>query len=161
MLPGAVSYTHLDVYKRQRIPSLVASGIDTLRADLANQISEQVKINTEALRGDLQNVISEQIKGNLAEVQTQLDAHISDSVNARLAGLDEIVAKSVATATRDLPQKIGAEVKTQIDALKLGDQIKSANADLAAQLRKEQALALSDQQATTSAAINSLSLIHI
>ena len=98
----------------------------------------------------MQNVISEQIKGNLAEVQTQLDAHISDSVNARLAGLDEIVAKSVATATRDLPQKIGAEVKTQIDALKLGDQIKSANADLAAQLRKEQALALSD-----------LSLIHI
>ena len=139
----------------KRIPSLVASGIDTLRADLANQISEQVKINTEALRGDLQNVISEQIKGNLAEVQTQLDTHISDSVNARLAGLDEIVAKSVATATRDLPQKIGAEVKTQIDALKLGDQIKSANADLAAQLRKEQALAQSDQQATTSAAINS------
>lgn len=139
----------------KRIPSLVASGIDTLRADLANQISEQVKINTEALRGDLQNVISEQIKGNLAEVQTQLDTHISDSVNARLAGLDEIVAKSVATATRDLPQKIGAEVKTQIDALKLGDQIKSANAELTAQLRKEQALALSDQQATTSAAINS------
>ena len=139
----------------KRIPSLVASGIDTLRADLANQISDQVKINTEALRGDLQNVISEQIKGNLAEVQTQLDTHISDSVNARLAGLDEIVAKSVATATRDLPQKIGAEVKTQIDALKLGDQIKSANADLAAQLRKEQALAQSDQQATTSAAINS------
>ena len=139
----------------KRIPSLVASGIDTLRADLANQISEQVKINTEALRGDLQNVISEQIKGNLAEVQTQLDTHISDSVNARLAGLDEIVAKSVATATRDLPQKIGAEVKTQIDALKLGDQIKSAHAELTAQLRKEQALALSDQQATTSAAINS------
>lgn len=139
----------------KRIPSLVASGIDTLRADLANQISDQVKINTEALRGDLQNVISEQIKGNLAEVQTQLDTHISDSVNARLAGLDEIVAKSVATATRDLPQKIGAEVKTQIDALKLGDQIKSANAELTAQLRKEQALALSDQQATTSAAINS------
>jgi hypothetical protein len=71
-----------------------------------------------------------------------------------LTNLDAIVAKSVATATRDMPDKISAEVKTQIDALKLNDQIVNANNALATQLRAEQAQAQADQQAKTSTAIN-------
>ncbi|MDB6062012.1 MAG: hypothetical protein JWM78_2115 [Verrucomicrobiaceae bacterium] len=138
-----------------RIPGLVANGVDTLRADLATNLREQINAGVEGIRGDLQNTISEQIKGELATAQIDLDTRIGASVDARFAGLDDIVNKSVERATRGLSDQINSEVKTQIDALKLNDQIRSANTDLATQLRSEQTLALANQDAKNSAAINS------
>lgn len=139
----------------QRIPVLVANGLDGLRADLASNLREQISAGIETVRGDLQNAISDQIKTGLAASQSELDSRIGDTVNARLSGLDEIVASSVASATKNLPEQISAEVVTQIGALKLSDQIKNSTADLATQLRAEQTQALADQQAKLSAAINS------
>lgn len=139
----------------QRIPSLVGSGIETLREALVATLGTQIDTGIERVRGDLQNAIGEQIKGGLATAQGELDARLDASVNARLADLDEMVTKSVAKATRSLTEQIGAEVKSQIDSLNLTGQIRKESAILATQLRNEQTLALADQQTKTSAAINS------
>lgn len=142
-----------------QLPELVAAGLETLSTRLTDSVSEQVKFGIEAVRNDLQNAIGEQIKSGLSDglrdVDTKLNATLDERITTRLASLDELVTKAVSNATRDLPQQIGAEVKTQIDALKLDQQIKLATTDLAVQLRNEQALALADQQAKTSTAINS------
>lgn len=139
----------------QRIPSLVVNGLDGLRADLVSNLREQISVGVETVRGDLQNAISNQIKSGLASSQSELETQIGDTINARLSSLDDIVANSVASATKNLPEQISAEVVTQIATLKLSDQIKNSTAALATQLRAEQTQAIADQQAKISAAINS------
>jgi hypothetical protein len=129
-----------------------------LRDELTASLNQQLKVGIDALRGDLQNSISDQIKTGIAAVQTEVDTRVDSGIDARLANLDGIVAtsvaESVATATRDLPERISGEVGTQIDALNIDTMIGTANNALAAQLRAEQAQALADQQARTTAAIN-------
>jgi hypothetical protein len=148
-----------------RIPGLVAGVVSdnlaSLRGELVANINDQIGANLDRLRGDLQNSVGEQVREGLAGSLRELDAGIDNRIDARLSGLEELVTKSVANATRELPGQISAEIKTQIDALKLNEQVRSLNSELATQLRAEQTQVLAEQQARNSAAItNSVTLLR-
>jgi len=138
-----------------RLPTLVADSVATLRDQLAVTVSEQVGSSIAAMRGELNGSISEQIKAGIAVEQADANGRI----DARFAGLDALVAasvdRSVAASTRDLPDRIAGEVRTQIGGLDVGGLIRNANAELATQLRAEQAQGLADQQTRSSTALSS------
>jgi len=138
-----------------RLPTLVADSVATLRDQLAVTVSEQVGSSIAAMRGELNGSISEQIKAGIAVEQSDANGRI----DARFAGLDALVAasvdRSVAASTRDLPDRIAGEVRTQIGGLDVGGLIRNANAELATQLRAEQAQGLADQQTRSSTALSS------
>lgn len=140
---------------KQSMPDLVAGqvagALPGLQATLAREVADQVA----AAQQVIQASVATTVKASVAASLQDLDARIATAVGQQTASIGARVNEAVTAATKDLPDQVSGEVKAQLAALNVDGRIADSAKALTMQLRSELRSAIADEDARTSAAVQS------
>jgi hypothetical protein len=156
-LSGRLSITENQVGAfRQELPTLVSTRVAEASDALADRLNTDLDARMAQVRQGLESRVNAQVSATVTEALGSLDARIAGRVDQGLSGLDTKIAQAVAGATRDLSTQIDTEVRDQVTALNLSQQIDASTASARQQLRGELAVAIANQQAQATNAVNDI-----
>jgi hypothetical protein len=135
----------------KQLPVLVEQSLNEAVRGLEEQLMQSITKQIATAQASLESAVNARVSATVNSSLAEVDARITRTVDTRLADLDSRISQTVAKAVSDLPDLVAAEVA----ALNLTQQIQESARSVTQQLRTELSQAIADQQAKTTAAINS------
>jgi hypothetical protein len=137
------------------IPQQVQQRVATVEAGLLTRIDSQLSTRTAVLQQSLTTLVDQQVRTvvttGLADVRTAA----SQTVAERLGDLDARISASVKSATRTLPDQVGAALDTRLAQANIAGQIDAAKNAVTLQLRSEIDASAANVQRANGAALSS------